>query len=343
MAVGLRTGAAPRLSGATIEVGAPAQPADYLLGDYLRKLFGTPRVVVAFGGSTGPYRKPVLQVFGVDGLPLGYVKVGWNDWSRAAVRREAEALQAASQLAGGGREAGAGPVPARLAVPALLDHRQIDGLEVVATAPMPRGVRRLSRAVPDAQLIGDISRLSPPESAELAASSWWTSVQTRIAELTETGPVGSDPGSSWLVEAADAIEARYGSAPLSFGRWHGDLVQWNLAALGDRIYAFDWESSAAQAPVGLDAIHFCFQTAFVEDGVPVGQASALAGRQAAASLLALGIARDQHDVLRRVHLLELAIRHEQARASTGESDARFAAGIRRLLVDELTGPAELAS
>ena len=96
--LGLRTGLAGPVLRNKIDIGVAAgataeQLAGELLTEYLRHQLGRGPVVIAFGGGGGPYRKPVLQVFGLDGTPLAYVKVGWNDWTREAVRREAAALR----------------------------------------------------------------------------------------------------------------------------------------------------------------------------------------------------------------------------------------------------------
>ena len=102
LGVGLRTGLAQPLLPGKIDVGTavdatPEQLADVLLSEHLRELFGRGPVTVAVSGGSGAYRKPVLQVFSTDGKPLGFVKVGWNDWTRDAVRREAAALRACAK------------------------------------------------------------------------------------------------------------------------------------------------------------------------------------------------------------------------------------------------------
>lgn len=132
-----------------------AQLADVLLTEHLSGLLGGGPVMLAFGGGSGPYRKPVLQAFSTDGTPLGYVKVGWNDWTREAVRREAEALRAcaARQI--------------RIGVPDLLDHSRWQGLDLLVTAPLPARVRRLPSGwpLPDVAVLREISQLSAPTPA----------------------------------------------------------------------------------------------------------------------------------------------------------------------------------
>src|SRR5450755_718683 len=138
LGLGLRAGLAQPLLRDKIDIGiapgaAAPQLAKDVLGEHLQQLFGRGPVVMAFGGGSGPYRKPVLQVFASDGKPLGYVKVGWNDWTREAVRREAAALRACAQR------------PMRIGAPELLGVSSWRGLDLLITAPLPRGIRRLGR------------------------------------------------------------------------------------------------------------------------------------------------------------------------------------------------------
>ena len=310
---GLRAAVAQPLLRNKIDVGTAAgatgrELANDLLTAYLGRLLGHGQVVVAFGGSGGPYRKPVLQVFSVGGTPLGYVKVGWNAWTRDAVRREAAALRACA-----GRQLALG-------VPALLGQSTWHGLDLLVIAPLPSGVRRLRahQGLPDAGLLREISRLSPPFAGELAASPWWLGLRARISAGV------SDPEAvARLTAVADQIERSHQDVTLEFGTWHGDLVPWNLARLGQRLYAWDWESSASDAPLGFDVLHFHFQVSFVAERCELAQAAATALRNARPVLGALGVATETQSLLAILHLFELLVRHEEAHSSTGDVDERF--------------------
>jgi hypothetical protein len=313
LGLGLRTGLAQPLMREKVDVGvsAGASPADRaadLLTAHLEQLLGRGPVVVAVGGGGGPYRKPVLQVFSPGGVPLGYIKVGWNDWTRDSVRREAAALRACADH------------PMRVGVPGLLGVSQWHGLDLLITAPLPRGVRRLAsdRQPPDAQSLREISELAPGYAGELAGSPWWLGVRSRIQDAV------IDPGArAALDQVAARVERGYGNAVLAFGTWHGDLVPWNLARLGQRLYAWDWESSGPDAPLGFDALHFYFQVGFVARGRPLGQAARQAAEAARPVLRELGVAADSCELVATLHLIELALRHEEARNSAGDSDQRF--------------------
>ncbi len=327
LGLGLRAGLAQPLLRDKIDIGivpgaASSELAKDLLGEHLKQLFGRGPVVMAFGGGSGPYRKPVLQVFTSDGKPLGYVKVGWNDWAREAVRREAAALRACAQR------------PMRIGAPELLGLSSWRGLDLLITAPLPRGIRRLGSGsgLPDTGVLREISELTPGFVGELAASPWWLSVRSRIQASVV------DPAARSALEfAAERIDRAHGRVPLKFGAWHGDLVPWNLARRGSRLYAWDWEGSTPGVPLGFDAVHYHFQVAFIANGCPLPDAAATAARRAGAALGALGVPERAHRLVAILHLVELAVRHEEARRSTGDVDDRFYPAVTPALERALAG------
>jgi hypothetical protein len=134
-----------------------------------------------------------------------------------------------------------------------------------------------------------------------------------------------------LVQIADSVEASHGQHVMEFGSWHGDFVPWNLARLGKRLYAWDWESSAASAPLGFDAVHFYFQIAFVANRHLLGDAAVTAELKARPALDRLGVRPNRQRLVAALHLLELFVRHEEAYSSSGERDDRFYPEIERVL------------
>lgn len=328
LGLGLRAGLIQPFARDKIDVGIAADIADAsrateVLTEHLGQLLGRKPVVLAFGAGMGPYRKPVLQVFSEDGTPLAYVKVGWNDWARAAVKREAAALQSCAAQ------------PMQLGVPAFLGLSSWRGLDLLVTGPLPRDSRRLSLAegLPPASVLQEISALAPAVTGELAASPWWSNVRSRIQAAVREPAAGSA-----LTSAADTIEEKYGRVLLTFGAWHGDLVPWNLARSGSRLYAWDWEYSTPCVPLGFDAVHYHFQVAFVARQVPLDQAVTLAAGRAAAALRELGLPERVLHLAAVLHLLELAIRHEEARAITGDTDERFYPAVNEVLAHALVDP-----
>jgi hypothetical protein len=322
--LGLRSGIAQPLLRNKVDIGirpgaSQEDIAAGLLAEHLREQLGSGPVVMAAGGGDGPYRKPVLQVFSIGGEPLSYVKVGWNDWTRAGVRREAETLLACADRG------------TKLGVPKLLGLSSWHGLDLLMTAPMPRQVRRLRAAspLPAASLL-EISRLSRSYTEPLATSAWWRGVRSRIeSKVTDVS------ARTVLEDLAPQLELSYGRVPLDFGFCHGDLVPWNLARLGERLYAWDWESSAPDTPLGFDAVHFHFQSAFVGQGLPVGEAASLASRAAWPTLRELGVPTANCGLVATLHLLELFLRHEEARTAAGDADGRFYPAVAEVLDQRL--------
>ena len=326
----LRTGLAQPLLRTKIDIGVRSaatseQRAADLLTEHLNRVCavaspGAAPLVVAIGSGDGPYRKPVLQVFSAAGTPLGFVKVGWNDWTRDGVRREAAALRACETRSLG------------FDVPKLLGLSDWHGLDLLATAPLPDQVRgmRLAAPLPDASVLREISQLSAGRIWPLAVSPWWRGMRSRIQQNV------TDHSSRQVLERmVGQLEAGYGDVPLEYGFCHGDFVPWNLARLGERLYIWDWENSAPDVPLGFDAVHYHFQVAFVGRGLPLGEATALAARSAQPVLCELGVPAAYCSLLAVLHLAELFLRHEEARSAAGVADERFYPAVTGVLEQQL--------
>jgi hypothetical protein len=96
-------------------------------------------------------------------------------------------------------------------------------------------------------------------------------------------------------------------------------------------------------PLGFDAVHYHFQVAFIAKGRPLPDAAATAGRRAGAALGALGVPERAHRLVATLHLVELAVRHEEARRSTGDVDDRFYPAVTPVLERALAGSRGLGS
>jgi hypothetical protein len=330
LGAGLQAGLAQPLLRTKIDVGVrsaatPEQRAADLLTEHLHTVCATVRpgtapLVVAISGGDGPYRKPVLQVFSAAGTPLGFVKVGWNDWTRDGVRREAAALRACETRSLG------------FDVPKLMGLSDWHGLDLLATAPLPGRVRGVSLAapLPDASVLREISQLSAGSTGPLVRTRWWHGIRTRIQQNV------TDPSSRRALERVTGqLEADYGDISLEYGFCHGDFVPWNLARLGERLYVWDWENSGPDAPLGFDAVHYHFQVAFVGRGLPLGEATALAAQSARPVLRELGVPAAHCGLVAVLHLVELFLRHEEARSTAGVADERFYPAVTGVLEQRL--------
>jgi hypothetical protein len=303
-----------------IRVGTSAdQRAADLLDDQLRALCApslpATRLVTAISGGQGPYRKPILQVFSETGKPLGFIKVGWNTWTKEGVEQEKAALNAY------------GTRPRGFGVPTLLSLSDWHGLNLLTTAPLPKRVRKIgaNAGMPNASVLREINGLSEVAIRPLAESAWWMKLRARIRGV-------ADPAArQTLTQAAEQIDAAYGQATLGFGFCHGDFTPWNLGQASGRLYVWDWENSVPDAPVGLDAVHYLFQVGFVEYQLPLEKAVAAAARSASPVLLELGVPARYCGLVTVLHLVELFLRHEAARASAGTPDERFHPSISKVL------------
>jgi hypothetical protein len=144
------------------EATGPQDESELLVTSRLAQLLGHGRLDVAIGvNRPGPNSKPTLQVFGSAGQPVAFVKVGWNELTRDLVTREAEALRDIPD-----------EVLPGLRRPRPLLHEQWHDLTLLATEPMPLGVRRLPRTqVLEARVHTAMPRLT----GALGASAYWGS------------------------------------------------------------------------------------------------------------------------------------------------------------------------
>lgn len=309
LAVLARTGIDSRF-GTTLSVSVPAgtdpnAEGDLLVTSMLAQQLGHRRLHAAIGvGHSGPNSKPTLQLFGDGGRPVAFVKVGWNELTRGLVTAEAEALP------GIGDDA----LP-QIRRPRTLLHAQWHDLTLLASEPMPLGVRPLGRGtVPQARVHTALPRQSSP----LRSSPYWDGVLERWRGLRarEAAPVRDVA----VVDAYVAdVERQWGLAQVEVGAWHGDWVSWNMARHDEELWVWDWEHYAPLAPVGFDTAHFAFQQAFVAQQQPVGRALDLA--RAAA-----GTAGDQSAVVAAAYPLEIYLRAARFHAQGAGWNERFHAG-----------------
>jgi hypothetical protein len=288
------------LSVSVPDATGPDAEADLLVTSMLAQRLGHPHLHAAIGvGHSGPNRKPTLQLFDSGGQPVAFVKVGWNELTRGLVTAEAQALP----------EIGDEALPG-IRRPRTLLHAQWHGLTLLASQPMPLGIRPLARGtVPQARVHTDLPRQISP----LASSPYWDSVLERWRSVRAGAPVRDIT----VVDAYVAdVERRWGQAQAEVGAWHGDWVSWNMARHGEELWVWDWEHYAPLAPVGFDTAHFTFQQAFVAQQQPVGRALDLA--RAAA-----GSSGDQSAVVAAAYPLEIYLRAARFHAQGAGWNERF--------------------
>ncbi len=292
---------------------------ELLIGAYLRRALDAPDLVMGVGvKAPHPNRKPTLQLFGAGGEVLGYVKVGWSQLTRALVRNEVDAM----------RDCQAHPPPG-VEIPRLLLAGRWNDLDLAVSSPLPTGVRRHRHALrpPPVAVSRAIAAMDGTRALPLASSPWWHRVRAQVAAAAadEGGEIAAT-----LRDAADRTERHHGDRRLVFGRWHGDWVPWNLAWERGRLFAWDWEHSSADAPLGFDLLHWQFQVAFVRQGRGAAEAAARCAALAAPYLARLGVGPDAA-ALPSLYLLELYLRGYRMKSAGAGWNPRFHPSILQVL------------
>jgi hypothetical protein len=110
------------------------------------------------------------------------------------------------------------------------------------------------------------------------------------------------------------------SEVLTFGRWHGDWVTWNLGSAGARIAAWDWEHSADDVPVGFDVLHWHFQHTLPKSGLEAAVAEV---DRVAPDLVKVGVRREAGNLVASLYLLEMFKRSVRLSAGGGGWNPRL--------------------
>ena len=288
-----------------------------LLSEHLRGVFGRRDLEMAvILGVPRLNRKPVLQVLASDGTVVGYVKAAWNDLTAGLVRNEARVL---ADLAGAGPN---GTGPATFTPPALVAAGPWGELELIAASALPNAERPDAAQVfdPPMAVIAEIAGLWGRSTARLADSPYWAGVRERLAApargtggVPPTTAAGAATDSSEVLgKAVEWIERQYGAVEIAFGAWHGDFTPWNMARLGESAYLWDWER-AAPAPVGLDLLHFLFQSVCRFEGRTPPRAVEICSERTPSLLPLLDLPGGSERALWSLYRLELLFRYEEAR------------------------------
>lgn len=287
----------------------PAMHGQHVLTAFLREAIGDPSVGFGVGvHDQTPNSKPTLQAFASDGSPRGFIKVGWNDVTRAQVATEAAALEHLSRTSAG------------LATPDLHYAGQWRDRMLLVTAPMPLSVQRWEDTTrsPDLAVVSGLARSGRTDTTDVGLSAC-------VKDLTLTAQ-----NAAWdadirrsVLALLTRISRQFGSVPLTFGAWHGDWVPWNVARHDGGLIAWDWEQFRdGDVPIGLDTVHWHFQVCFVLNGDALGVALRNAHERSRADLEQMhgpGTAALCH----ALYALQLTARYEDMRAAGAGSTARF--------------------
>jgi hypothetical protein len=244
-----------------------------------------------------PNVKPTLQLFNRSGAPLGYAKLGWSRATRELVWGEAKALSA---------------VRGRLRVveaPPLLASGEWRDTAFALVGPLPEGLRRWTTdpvAAPEATL--DVAHSTGTHEAPLAASAYATGMRGQLSDLQAYAPLETTVLREWL----DRLVGQ--SKVLTYGRWHGDWVAWNLGSAGAKIAAWDWEHSGDDVPIGFDVLHWHFQHTLPTAGLAAAVAEV---DRVVPHLVKVGVRREAGPLVASLYLLEMFQRSVRLSAGGG--------------------------
>jgi hypothetical protein len=194
-------------------------------------------------------RKPVLQVLDERGETFAFAKLGVDEFTRALVRAEGEAVARVS--AAGLRV---------LRAPEVLHHAGWNGHELLVQSALPRGSTLEPGSTLLREAVVELAAIDGTTRSRLAESGYLRRLGERIAGL----PPGEH--AEVLAEAIETVRRECGSVELAFGASHGDWAPWNMTALGDTAFVWDWEKFEQDVPLGIDAVHYAVQGAVVIGG-----------------------------------------------------------------------------
>jgi thymidylate kinase len=194
-------------------------------------------------GTPGPHRKPVLQVLTKEGDVLGYVKVGWNEATKALVRNEVRAVKILQDKV----------LP--FDIPRLLYLGELEDKVFCVQGSPPTGGHPAASA-----LTGDYVKAlcglieTGVRRQPLEETAFWLSIANRVEKIENV---------YWrhmFLKAADTVKEQWKGkeVPLHFA--HGDFAPWNAFQVDRRLYLYDWEYAQEEMPAGYDLFHFAIQT-----------------------------------------------------------------------------------
>lgn len=312
----------------TDHVEAAALPR-LLLREYVQEVFRRTDLEIAIDlGGARPQGIPTFHVVTHHGVPLGFGKIGWNRLTRPLVRNEARMLERLGQRTPRVRE---------FAFPTLLHSGRWRDLELLIVKPAPRHQRRRVALQLPLAATDQVGTLWGTDRMRLSRSAYWSLSRDRIRLVA---PLARGLDGSPLPAAAEHLEQRHGATTLDFGSGHGDWVPWSMDLVDGRLYVRDWQRSADVVPRGIDAVQFVHATEPQLRRMPRRDALQSTLDRSRRVLPRLGIASTEAELLLALHLLEMSLRFEEARAAGADAaDPDYADALTELL----QGPARAAA
>lgn len=254
------------LSRDRLQILAPERAPETTVAQIARQV-GAARAFATFGVRTAANAKPTLELRDPKGDAIGFVKLAWNPVTAEAVENEATAM---TTMGGSSRSA--------ILAPRVLADGLVDGRRFVMTEPLPRGIRHVPATY---------SSLRPSEALGPGAVQRWApigdsgQVQLVLQGLRTTTSTTPPALSERAYNLAARVAAASTKVPIA-NFWHGDFVWWNTGRdPRGQLWLFDWETAQADAPAGMDSLHWYTHTADAEnpDSVVTRVEAALAHTQ----------------------------------------------------------------
>ncbi|SCL15443.1 Phosphotransferase enzyme family protein [Micromonospora rhizosphaerae] len=276
------------------------------LEEHLARVLGQRALLSIHIGPARANRKPVIQLLGEAGQPLGYAKLGVDPLTRGLVDAEAEVLRrlAGVELPG-------------IVVAEVLHHGRWGGHALLVQSALPVELPRATPAVAAERERGamvTVSRCLGVERRPYAGSGYAERVAAEVEAL------GDRPEAARLRAVLATVRAL--APTLDFGAWHGDWNGGNSAVLTDgRVLIWDWERFAVGVPVGYDPLHRRLQTAITRAGVEPTTAARELLAEATETLAPFAPPSGVEDLVAVLYLVELAARYLRDRQA--EAGARL--------------------
>jgi hypothetical protein len=116
------------------------------------------------------------------------------------------------------------------------------------------------------------------------------------------------------VSRVSGVLERVGDRSVAWGTSHGDWGPWNMSRSPSGMYVWDWERTSAGVPIGIDVLHFCFQTRATRSRRPLQETVARSLAAADEQLAELGVERNLRGSLMDLYLVEVLLRLDSGRA-----------------------------
>lgn len=311
----------------SLDIGISDRDADqWLLTEHLRKVLGIPDLVVAIGvRAPNPHHKPLLQLFDTTGSPRGYAKVGWNVSTRRRVTNETLALLRFQAAA----------LPS-LRLPELMHAGRFRDAVVSVTAPLPSSVRppKSFDIPPTATVSTALAVATGTTRAALPCSAYWRRLRRRAEAVHADGQ--HEALAVVLKDFLRLVEREAGARMLNFGSWHGDWAPWNVGYFEGVLWAWDWEHSSDDVPLGFDVVHWLFQVAYDYHERSVRDAYLRARSTVPAYLAAAGVDAATSALLTDAYLVECCLRAYEIKQESGRWRPNFYPAILDVLAEATT-------